>query len=87
MRCNQARIFRRPYSNLRLRPAGLLIRLLQIVQDVEDLGVGDVPGCRLALFPAAVGSRRDLQSLNSQGLACLLDCVAALALMVDELGD
>lgn len=57
------------------------------MQDVEDLGIGDGPGSRLALLPAAIRARRNLQALESQGLADLLDCVAALALLVDELGD
>lgn len=57
------------------------------MQGVEDLGVGDGTGGRLALFPAAVCARRDLQPMETQGLADPLDCVAALALPVDELGD
>lgn len=57
------------------------------MQDVEDLGIGDGPGGRLALLPAAIRARRDRQALDGQGLACLLDCLAALALLVDELGD
>lgn len=57
------------------------------MQDVEDLGIGDGPGSRLALLPAAIRARRNLQALEAQGLADLLDCVAALAMLVDELGD
>lgn len=74
-------------KHLRLRLTGLRIGLLQVMQDIEDPGIGDGPGRRLALLPAAVNARRDLQPLDGQGLACLLDCVAALALLIDEFGD
>jgi len=57
------------------------------MQGIEDLGVGDSPRGWVTLFPAAVSARRDLQTLGGQGLADLLDCVPALALLVDELGD
>lgn len=76
-----------PVEDFRLWFSGLRIGLLQVVQDIEDPGIGDGPGRRLALLPAAVSARRDLQALDGQGLACLLDCVAALALLVDEFGD
>lgn len=54
---------------------------------MKDLGISDGHGGRLKLFPAAESARRDHQTLNSQGLAEMLVCVATFTLLVDELSD
>lgn len=58
-----------PIQHLGSRPASRRVGLLQVMQDVEDLGIGDGPGRQLALPPAAIRARRDHQPLKTQGLA------------------
>lgn len=57
------------------------------MQDVEDRSVSDSSSGWVMSFPDIVSACRDPQALDSQGLTDLLDCIAALTLLVDEFGD
>ena len=57
------------------------------MKNVQNECVRDDSWCWFSCFPAAIRAGRNLQALSIQGVAGLLDCIAAFALLVDELGD
>lgn len=76
-----------PVKDFRFPSTCFFVRFLQVMQSVENQCIGEDAGCRVRLLPTAICARRELQTLNVQGLADLLDRVATLALPIDELGD
>lgn len=57
------------------------------MQVIENERVSDDARCGLIGFPAAIRAGRDLQALNIQRLADLLDCMPTFALLIDELSN